>query len=158
MNLIKNNYMHRNTKIILSIGGSVIGLVLIALIVGLFTFFKPHKDFAVSKADFILTAQQLFDDFNTNEQAAIQKYVTEDKTVQITGIVQEISKEQDGTTTLLISQNNGEAPIITCNLINNDNSEILKIGSTITLKGQCTGIQGLLDISVYMIRCAVVKE
>ncbi len=61
---------------------------------------KPFKD-PLEGTAIKVTAIQLFNDFSTNEADAQKKYVTEtpgDKTVEITGKINEIGKNEDGET------------------------------------------------------------
>ena len=138
----------------------LIGIFIVVLAgvgIGLSMYFKPHKDFGKSKADFILTAKDLFKEFDANETLANQKFVAEDKTVQITGTVSEMNKNQDGTNSIVVTDNDLQGSI-NCSLMpsENDKAAKLKKGDKIVIKGQCTGIQELIDKQVIMIRCVVV--
>jgi hypothetical protein len=58
-------------------------LIIIAVCAGLFMYYKPHKDFGNSNPDYILSAKDLFNEFDANETKANQKYVTNDKTILV---------------------------------------------------------------------------
>ncbi|MEN9444782.1 MAG: hypothetical protein RIS47_1672 [Bacteroidota bacterium] len=142
----------------------IIALVLVGMgIVGAIVAYKmynmPHKNFATEKADFELTAQAIFDEFNADETAATTKYVTHDQTIQITGFVANVSQDNDSTTTIGVSATAGEAAIANCSLAPEFVAEAasLKTGDPITIKGQCTGFMGLIDPAVMFIRCAPIK-
>lgn len=130
------------------------------LVIGLSLYFKPHKNFATSKADFVLSPKQLYDEFDKNEADATKKFVTGDKTVQVSGFVVEINIETDSTTTMLLADSATTAGILSCSFMKSENENLSKIKKSdrITAKGQCTGFQGLIDKSVIMIRCAIAEE
>jgi cytochrome c-type biogenesis protein CcmE len=143
-------------KILITIGIiAVIGFILGGI--GLYLFFKPTKDFAKSKADFTLTSQQLFADFSKDQNAASAKYVSNDKTLEITGIVQSVSDNSDSTKTVILSVGSPDGDI-SCTLTK-ELSATAKVSEkqSITLKGQCTGLQELIAKEVIMIRCAIVE-
>ena len=138
----------------------LIGILVVILTgvgIGLSMYFKPHKDFGKSKPDFILTAKDLFKEFDANETAANQKFVAEDKTVQLNGTVSELNKNQDGTNSIVLTDPDMQGSI-NCSLMPSENDKAAKLrkGDRMTIKGQCTGMQELIEKQVIMIRCVVV--
>jgi len=141
----------------------LLGVVLafvICIAVGLFMYFKPHKNISESKPDIILKASELFKAFETNETDATKKFVTGDPTIQVLGIVDEINKNQDTTATIIlrnVAEYNG---CITCTI---DKSQFTKLdkfqkGTPIIIKGQCSGAQELVEKEIVMIRCIIVEK
>ena len=143
-------------KILITIGIiAVIGFVLGGI--GLYLFFKPTKDFAKSKADFTVNAQQLFTEFSKDEKASTAKYVSNDKTIEISGTVQSVSDNSDSTKTIILSVGSTDGDI-SCTLTK-EQSVTAKVTEkqVVILKGQCTGLQELIAKEVIMIRCAIVE-
>ena len=145
--------MKKVTKII----GIVVIIAVLGIGTGLYLFFKPTKDFAKSKADFTLSAQELFTDFSKDEKTSTTKYVSNDKTIEISGTVQSVSDNSDSTKTIILSVGNPDGDI-SCTLTKEQSAgaKILE-KQAITLKGQCTGLQELIAKEVIMIRCAIVE-
>lgn len=144
-------------KKLLIIVGIIVALGIIGAGIGLYLFFKPTKDFAKSKADFTLSSQQLFNDFSKDEVASSAKYVSNDKTLEITGTVQSVSDNSDSTKTIILGVGSPDGDI-SCTLTK-EQSATAKIAEkqSITLKGQCTGLQELIAKEVIIIRCAVAE-
>ncbi|MFA6924636.1 MAG: hypothetical protein WC223_10325 [Bacteroidales bacterium] len=134
--------------------------IIIIFSIGLYIYFKPQKNFATSKSDYILTSRQLFNEFEKNETESNKKYVTDDKTIQISGFVVEIGRDTDSTLNLIIGESPNANGLVSCSFMKteNKNLENIKSNDKIFIKGQCTGFQGLIDKTVIMIRCAVVRE
>ena len=61
--------------------------------VGFMIYNKPHQNMQSAKSDFKMTAAELFSDFETNENAANEKYL--DKLIELNGTVQSISEEEN---------------------------------------------------------------
>jgi len=137
----------------------IIGILAIVAGVGfgLMKYFKPTKDFAKSEADFSVTAQQLFTEFSKDEKNSSAKYVHNDKTVEISGVIQSISANSDSTKTIILSVGNPDGDVC-CTLTQEASVEgKLSAGKSIKLKGQCTGLQELIAKEVILIRCAIVQ-
>jgi len=134
-------------------------LFVIGVSVGLYMFYKPTKDFGASKPDFVLSAKQLFTEFDSNETASNAKFVAGDKTVEINGLVMTITHDTDTTTTVVVGDPTDKTGIVNCSLMNTETEKIknIKEGAEIKIKGQCVGIQGLIEKSVFMIRCVLVE-
>jgi len=143
-------------KVLITLGIiAVIGFIVGGI--GLYLFFKPTKDFAKSKADFTLTSDQLFADFSKDEKVSTAKYVSNDKTLEITGTVQSVTDNSDSTKTIILSVGSPDGDI--CCTLTKEQSLTAKISEkqSIKLKGQCTGLQELIAKEVIMIRCAIVE-
>jgi hypothetical protein len=133
--------------------------ILIVLGIGGFVAFKvwnkPFKD-PLKGAAIKVTAVQLFNDFTTNETSAQKKYVTEtlgDKTVEITGKINEIGKNEDGETFYTL-QTSDEMFGVKCIMDKGEEIINAKIGETITLRGFCNGY----NLDVIVNRCKPVNN
>lgn len=146
--------MKKKIIIILTV---VLALGVIGGAIGIYFYTKPIKDFAGSKADISLTADDLFREFEKNESQATSRFVSDDKTIEVNGKVRDISKNSDGTSiiTLKTSDQNGT---VSCALTPEESSKAakLKADMKVVVRGQCTGYQELIDKEVIMIRCGIV--
>ena len=114
-------------------------LVLLILIVGgaaaaYFMWNKPKRNVASEKG-IEVTAAQLVKDYQTNEQEANKKYL--DKAIQVTGSVGEVKANQDGKTTITLTSDDAFTGVF-CTL--KENTTNINVGSSITLKGICSGM------------------
>lgn len=101
--------------------------------IGFKLYNKPHRMVA-DEESIPIEAAQLFADFDQDENAANQKYL--DHVVDVTGLVSETLTNQQGQTVVLLKSEN---PMfgIQCTLENK--SINISPGSTVTVKGICTG-------------------
>jgi len=130
--------------IILGIGG----------VVGYKIWNKPFKDPLEGNA-IKITAIQLFDDFNNNESAALKKYVPEktgEKTVEVSGEIKEIGKNQDGETFYNLKTSH-EMFSVKCIMDKGKEIENANVGDKITVRGFCDGY----NLDVIVNRCKPVK-
>lgn len=132
------------------IGVVILSVVFLGLGYGYFQYNKPHRDIASEKIDVEVTAIDLFEIYAMNEQEANQKYLN--KVIAVSGTVLE-----------LISNNNNQMVVLETNddfgTINAqfDNQELLKkvkVGSSILVKGHCTGGDGL---GVVITHCSILN-
>lgn len=133
----------------------LIGFILMTS-VGLFIILnlynKPHLNVKKAHADIKLTAQNLLDDYQNDENLANKNYV--DKLVQVIGVVSEVSFD-NGNSIITIKDSNGQSSIM-CHMQPEENLNVLKIKKdrVVTIKGICTGY--LLD--VIMVRCVLINN
>lgn len=71
----------------------MLAAALIGGAVGYALWNKPHQDIGAAKADIAIDAIALYNEYNTDENAANAKYL--DKVVAITGKVKEAAKDSD---------------------------------------------------------------
>lgn len=126
--------------------------------VGWYMFEKPVKNFAESSTDYSLPASTIFAEFALNADAATQKYVSDDKVVQISGKLKDIVKNDDSTVTLILDSGTLDGSV-SCTFTKENSASALKkpIGSEIILKGQCTGFEDLINPELIFIRCGLVN-
>jgi hypothetical protein len=127
-------------------------LVVVVLTFALKQLNKTHTDIRNSKPAMVLTAQNLINEFEEDEEAANIKYT--EKVIQLDGIINDISIT-DGNSVLTIKKNDSGSGII-CQMLTEDNLNTIKLkkGQHVTVKGKCTGF--LLD--VMMVRCVILNE
>jgi flagellar basal body-associated protein FliL len=139
-------------------------LMIIALLaviggaIGYYMYQKPVKNFADSKADYTLAASALFNEFSTNSEEAVKKYVTADKTVLVDGIISDTKKNDDGTITIFLKMQSDD-DFVSCTLTLDASQKInladYPKGKSVKIKGQCSGMQELIGKEVIMIRCGI---
>lgn len=132
----------------------LIGLALIAIggAIGVFMYNKPHAELASQKADFTMTASELFAAFEANESEANATYL--DKLVEVSGTVGEKTASADGGTNIILKEE-GAFSGVSCAFLAESSAalEKVEVGSSITIKGLCTGM--LMDVSLA--RCVLVE-
>lgn len=121
--------MKRNRKI------ALIG-ALVAVVAGLAVVFsnrKPHPKVEDQQA-VTIAAPALYAAFTSNEQSANATYLN--KTLEVSGTINEVSKNQDGKTVLLLDAGD---PLggVQCTL--REEKGALAAGSKATVKGFCNG-------------------
>ena len=125
-------------------------LAILGLVVSIYFYNKPHVDVMKSEATYVLSAQNLIDEYRENEMDSDKKY--SEAVIQVKGKVFEISTLKGNSVITL--KDEGLASSIICHMLPEDNKRILqfKKGDEINIKGVCTGY--LMD--VIMVRCTLV--
>jgi uncharacterized protein (DUF1330 family) len=95
-----------------------------------------------------VSASVLLDDYTNSEAVANKKYIG--KILSVTGEVKEVSRNQEGQTVVILKTTD---PMNSINCTMEQQTATLQPGSTITLKGLCTGYM----MDVYITRCYLVK-
>ena len=137
--------------IVIFIAVSVIGLG-----IGYYLYQKPVKNFAESEAEVIIQAAELYNKFVSNEAKAISEFVSEDKTIKVKGKVLDVEENPDGQAVVFLDVNDPDGDI-SCTIIEADSPGAVEYmsGDEITIQGQCTGYQELINKEVIMIRCGI---
>jgi predicted negative regulator of RcsB-dependent stress response len=94
---------------------------------------KPHRD-VTKEQGIAVTAEQIFNDFTTNEAAANQKYLN--KAIEVSGEVVEAKKNQDSSTVVVLKTAD---PVFGVNCTFKKDPGAIQPGNRITFKGICTG-------------------
>lgn len=119
-----------------------------AAIYGWYEYNRTVPTLEDAKADFTLTADELFDAFDTNEDGATAKYVG--KVIEVSGTVIATEDKAEGSTVTL-EASNAMVGGVNCGF---GESPELKEGQQVTLKCACQGF--LMD--VVMNNCNVVQN
>lgn len=123
-------------------------LILVALAVGFYLWNKPPET-VEDKEGINTTAVSIISAFEQNEQAANKKYLSQVLSVQ--GTVAEITNDQDNAVVLLLS---GTDPLNGVQCTMKEKNITVKIGSSITIKGFCSGYTTV----VLLTDCIIEKE
>lgn len=116
----------------------VIGLILLAIGagVGIYLWNKPHRTAENEKPVASLTAEEIFQEFSNNTAATTAKYI--DKTVQVSGTVNNITTTEAGDTKVTLATSDMIAEIA-CLMKPGENTSMLKTGTEVAIKGICIG-------------------
>jgi tRNA_anti-like len=106
---------------------------------------KPHRNVTKTKA-LAVAATQLAAAYENNEPGANSNYL--DKVLEVTGEINEISKNQKGETVITLKGTDMSGIICT---LEGATPAITKTGATVVIRGICTGY--LTD--VVLVRCIV---
>jgi len=122
-------------------------IVIIGGSIGIYMYNKPHADISKMTPDFVIEAKLLFEEFESDEQMASQKYI--DKVLQVNGTLVEVNWDTDGSVILSLEDFlfgvscSIDSSTATTTLIAIDK---LSPGDQISVKGQCDGM--LTDVKL----------
>ncbi|UZO81545.1 OB-fold putative lipoprotein [Aquimarina sp. ERC-38] len=117
----------------------IIVSALVAFGIAFYMYQKKVPGLASENASYQVTANELFDAFNDNEEAASQQFL--EKVIAVTGEVVSI-KENNDQYTVVLHADNAMAGGINCSFRNTPDT--IEKGATITIKGRCQGF--LMDV------------
>jgi hypothetical protein len=131
---------------------AILAVGVVSFGIGIYFWTKPVADLESATADVSVTAAKLMNDFENDEKGANETYL--DKVVEVSGTVSEVKASETGATVVLETESMMGG--VTCGFKEGvisieDLSQ--KVGSTIKVKGQCTGY--LMD--VILERCVLVN-
>lgn len=117
---------------------------------------RTHKDTADLRPDYSLTATNLIQEFETDEQSSNKKYW--DKVIRADGIVKDVARDDRGFYSVLLGDTSSVSSV-RCSMDSVHNQEVATIqkGIRVIMKGICTGfnIDELLGSDVILVRCVV---
>lgn len=126
-------------------------IIITAALVGGYLGYKRYtagpEEISSAKA-LDVSAPKLLQDYTNAETEANKKYIG--KIVAVTGEVKEVSKNQEGQTVITLKT---EDPMNSINCTMEEQITMPQPGTTITLKGLCTGYM----MDVYITRCYLAK-
>ena len=138
---------------------SVLCLVAIGAGIGYYLYNKKPLNPNNVSPDAKTTSTELYQAFSTDSSIAKKKFSRKDEVVEVSGVVSNISYNQDKQAIILLKTNEGGASI---NCTMEGPAENIKEADSISIKGFCTGMgAGDTDLGilgdVYMIRCYRLK-
>lgn len=117
---------------------------------------RTHKDTSKLKPDYSVTASNLINEFESDEQSSNKKYW--DKVIEVEGVTKELVKDEKGFYTVILGDP-ATMSSIRCSIDSSHNKEITSIitGKKIKLKGICSGFNAdeLLGSDVILVRSVV---
>ncbi len=138
------------TKIVLYAG---LAIALIGGIVGIYFYTLGQKDLTNTKADFTMPANELFAEYEANEESANTKY--RDKIVEVSGKVAQVTLNTDSTlNVMLMDVDDFSGVLCTFNAISDPASIDINKGDNVVIRGICSGM--LMDVQLN--NCVLVLE
>jgi hypothetical protein len=125
----------RNTKIIL------LAIIVLISAIGLYAYKEYNrtaKDIATITPAFTLRSNIIIDEFTKNDSIANAKYLG--KTIALSGNLKAIDKDENGFYTVVMGDTSSTTSV-RCSMdsLHNNEASTLKEGTTINVKGICTG-------------------
>ena len=112
----------------------VLIVAVVAAVVGYLMLNKPTRKVAGEKG-IAITAAVLVKEYQENENEANAKYL--DKAIEVSGVVNDASKNQEGNSTIMLSSDDGMTGVF-CTM--KEAAGNVSIGSNVTIKGFCSGM------------------
>lgn len=114
-------------------------LLVIALSIGLYFFYQPHRDVQASNVDISLAASSLVSEFLSDYDVANNKYLDEEgesKILLVSGEIAKIEEDYQGNTVIILQSGEMKAGV-SCTLLPEEKEEAksLKTGDPIKIKG-----------------------
>lgn len=125
------------------------------LLAGIYLFlrFMPEKSVSKQEANFTLNATDLANEYNLNPEGSDKKFI--DRIIQVTGVISEISTDQNNSIVFVLQDKNSSTGVLcTLDEKNAKKASNYKIGSTVTIKGTCSGM--LFEVVLH--KCIIVKK
>lgn len=145
--------MNKTIKIILAL--AVVGL-LATMYIWFFVYNKPHLDVAHAKADFTLSAEQLYTEFKQDKDKTGTQY--NGKVLLINGSLTKVEEADSVHTAIFVFEQGmfGDQGV-RCSLLPDqfDKAKSLPAGTSVALKGYCTGFN---DTDVILEKCSFVEQ
>lgn len=120
-------------------------IFIITVIIVIFAYnyvYQDHRDIENEKAEFVVSATEIFNEFSINFEDASNKYLN--KTIEISG---QITKLNENDITL--------DSTIFCQFDSNINSDV-KEGDVLKIKGRCIGFDDLLG-ELKLDQCSITE-
>lgn len=131
--------------------------LLVGLVGGSYVFYlwnMPHLDVQAQKADFSITANDLVNEYLTNEKTANAKYLGENgesKIIVISGTINKIDTDMNNQKVILLKDDSAKAGV-NCTFMTstNNNASTLKVGDKTKIKGIIrSGASYDADMEIY---------
>lgn len=137
----------------------VLPLLLIIAVVAFYIYKeynRTHKDTAKLKPDYSISAADLIKEFETNEQPSNKKYW--DKIIRVEGMVKDLTQDDKGFYSIVLGDTSVMSSV-RCSIdsIHNSEAASVKKGTTIAVKGICSGFNAdeLLGSDVILVRSVI---
>jgi tRNA_anti-like len=122
-----------------------------AAMYALYLYNKPHQSIANDEPAYSLSAEELYKQFDSNEEEANKTYLG--KIIQVSGRVNQLARDE-GKTSIYMETNGMNAVSCQMEAGSEKMAEAIKEGDNTTLKGICTGM--LMD--VVLVDCVIANN
>ena len=125
-------------------------LILTIVAVGFYYINRPVKNLSNATADYSFSSNELFYEFQNDENAANKKYI--DKIIQVNGVIRSISSDNDDNVNIMLESDDLLSGI-NCQLEKDISISVNEMHErdSIRIKGICSGM--LMD--VVLIKCVI---
>ncbi len=130
------------------IAGLALALI-IGVAIGLYMYNKPLESMSGQEAEVTISAADLFQAFDTDEQKANTTFLG--KVIEVSGTIESISTGDDTSTNILLNAGDVMGGVI-CRM-DLSSKDVFQEGQQIALRGECTG--KLLDVELA--RCVLAE-
>jgi len=128
-------------------------LLVIGIGTGLYLFNMPHRDVQNTKSDYLLSANEIVQEYLNDKDAANKKYLDaegESKVLEITGTVAKIDTDFNGQKVVLLQSNESKAGVSCTFPLDFIEETPIVIGQTLTIKGVIrSGAEYNEDLDMY---------
>jgi len=124
---------------------------LAGLITGIYFYNLRDKDLLKEKPDFLISAEELQKEFESDENASNIKFVN--KIIEVTGVISSLEKGENNSMNIALSTANSMSSVI-CTITAETDASGLVSGQTVTLRGECSGF--LMD--VLLNNCVLIRK
>jgi len=137
----------------------LLGALIVIVIGGISIYLyinKAHPNYLKLKPEYTLTAKSVFDEFKANSKATAQKY--NGKMIALNGTVTNVEATDTLVTVVFaFSQGLFGDEGVRCAMLKEENKDarLLKVGSSVDLKGLC---QGYNETDVIFEKCSLIKK
>ena len=126
-------------------------LIVAGAAIGYYMYNKPRTGVAGLEPAHNVHAKEIFDEFQSDENAANAKYLG--KVVEVSGTVQAFEEDQNGNFSVAM-ETGSDMGVVSCQFDKREDKPTLAAGATVRIKGYCSGL--LLD--VVLVDCEIVKS
>lgn len=155
-----------NKKTLKRIAAGILVIIIIAVSIGAYMWFKPHRDVQATKAFAEMKTSELLQEFSADANAANAKYLSRDgnsKILVVEGRVSKISTNQSGEAVIVLKDEGAKVGVSgTFTPITNPNTAGIRVGDIIKIKGAITtGNSYDADLDLYehavLVQCDIIK-
>jgi len=109
---------------------------------GFYLYNKPHQSIAKEKAAYSLSAEQLYSQFDSNEEVANKTYLG--KVIEVDGRIDQLTRDEKGNINIYLATSGMN--VVSCQMESKSVKQTTSLlpGDKVKLKGICTGM--LMDI------------
>jgi hypothetical protein len=150
--------LRKKKPMILPLTALVVLGLLFGIWKGLSEYNRKNDDLGHVKADVKISTTQLIHDYETNDSLANQNYLG--KVIEVNGKIKKVEQDEKGYYTVVLGDSAVHASVrCSVDTVHNADAAVLKPGSSINLRGACTGFNKDdmgLGSDVILNRCAVI--
>ena len=135
-------------------------IVLAAIVYGYKEYTRTNKQLINARADYIITADSLIKEYETNDSIATAIY--NGRIIEVSGAVKSVEKDNSGFYTVILGSQEGLSAV-RCSIDSGQAAKAAEInnGSSVIIRGVCTGFNKDelgLGSDVILNRCAIINK